>query len=135
MGTQVTVEGGEQLSCSLDPVAKEDSGTYLNVAMNVLQEIAEVGSDDEGTREQLMRKILGNLTATMTDRAASMKKFGQILQEKKREILQTDEELDFLFCNAHCLLGFADICEKKLKHYEAERGWAKRLGQEAGAGS
>ena len=114
MEAQITVEGEGKLSCGYVDVNREDSDTMLSVTLEILQEIAEVGSVDEEGRRTLFGEILQKLTATQTDRAAYMKLYSRKLSDVRRDRLDTDEPIDFLFCNAHCLLAFADIAEKTL---------------------
>ena len=100
----------------------------LSVTLEILQENAEVGSVDEEGRRKLFGEILQKLTATQTDRAAYMKLYSRKLSDVRVNRLETDEPIDFLFCNVHCLLAFTDIAEKILdERLEQEKG----EGQEA----
>ena len=62
----------------------------------------------------------------MRDRAFVMKSFGRSLDWERRRILQTDEELQLLYCNAHFRLGLETACQTVLIKMEKERG--HRLG-------
>ena len=73
-------------------------------------------------RERLLR----GMSAVMRDRASVMKSFGRSLDQERRRILQTDEELQLLYCNAHFRLGLETACQTVLIKMEKERG--HRLG-------
>lgn len=58
----------------------------------------------------------------MTNRASVMKSFAQCLQHECQVLLQTDEGLAFLHCNAHFLLSLSSEVKKVLlKEEEARR--------------
>ena len=60
-------------------------------------------------------EFLQKMGALMSDRAAVMKCFNERFNTMRRDLLQTDEDLDFLYCNAHVLLGFASAVVKTFK--------------------
>jgi hypothetical protein len=107
------------------PVDREDSDTLCDITVNLLNELTELVVSDE-EREEVVR----NLTSLMTDRAITMKAFGQKLQEKKHAILENEDSLEFLFCNAHFLLGMSAACEKSLGEFEKEKNWKGELGRD-----
>ena len=63
-------------------------------------------------REETFHKLMKNLPALMTDRAAVNKSFGHALDAERRQVLQTDDDIKLLYCNAHYLLGLSESCEQ-----------------------
>lgn len=62
------------------------------------------------------------------DDASVMKSFGRSLDEERQRILQTDEDLQLLYCIAHFLLGLGTACHTVLMKMEKEGG--QRLGRD-----
>ena len=67
-------------------------------------------------------QILRNLSGTMTDRAAVMKKFKSDFKGAVQATLGTGESIEFLCCNAHFLLGLSSKTNSACKSIQAERG-------------
>lgn len=68
----------------------------------------------------------------MSDRAANMKLFNEKLAELKKETLREDISTNFLFRNAHFLLGLKSVLEQTLRIVEEDVGklGLSRKGQE-----
>ena len=90
----------------------------METTLNLLQELSEVYSDEE--REQNFLRILGNLSGVMSDRASVMKKYKEELNDAIKTTLGTQENIQFLYCNAHFLLGLSSTSDKTLKGVQAE---------------
>lgn len=65
-------------------------------------------------------EFLQKLSGLMSDRAAVMKCFNERLSTLRKDLLQTDEDLDFLYCNAHVLLGFSSAVVKVLRDMDSD---------------
>lgn len=97
------------------PVCTEDTATLLDTTLDLLRELSDLYSTDEA--EEIFQKLLKNLSALMTDRAAVNKSFGRALAAEKQHILQTEDEIQLLYCNAHYLLGLSAACEKVCTYF------------------
>ena len=117
VGQQVTTSAGS-LACGFTPVAVENAVTLVETTLNLLQELSEVYSDEE--REQNFLRILGNLSGVMSDCASVMKKYKEELNDAIKTTLGTQENIQFLYCNAHFLLGLSSTSDKTLKGVQAE---------------
>ncbi|KAL3859743.1 hypothetical protein ACJMK2_009941 [Sinanodonta woodiana] len=65
---------------------------------------------------KLFKMFFTKLTAAMSDRAAINKAFNKKLNTMRKATIGTEEDLDFLHCNAHVLLGHANSANKTLKN-------------------
>lgn len=61
--------------------------------------------------------MLQNLTGLMSDRASVMKSFDNSFNQQRQQTLRTNENMEFLHCNAHFLLGLSTASEKVLKDW------------------
>ena len=100
-------------------VAKEDSSTLVEVAVNMLEEVAD--HSEPGEEHVNFAAMLNGLTSVMCDRAAPMKSFVHKLDEERRLLLQTDEGINLLHCNAHFLLGLSSSIKKVLLEEDKNR--------------
>ncbi|KAL8599848.1 hypothetical protein ACOMHN_038421 [Nucella lapillus] len=123
---QITTTGGS-LSLGFAPVATEDTTTLVELTIQILEEISDLYPEAEA--QQNFVQMLHGLSGIMTDRASVMKSFGRSLEEERRVLLQTDEGLNFLHCNAHFLLGLGAECKKVLGQEEKDGG--ERLGRDS----
>ena len=74
--------------------------------------------------------LMRNMVGIMTDRAATMKLFQKEVEEKRKEILESEEGINRLYCNAHFLLGLSSAAKKTLVNVEKENKWTKALGRD-----
>ena len=100
-------------------VAKEDSSTLVEVAVNMLEEVAD--HSEPGEEHVNFATMLNGLTSAMCDCAAPMKSFVHKLDEERRLLLQTDEGINLLHCNAHFLLGLSSSIKKVLLEEDKNR--------------
>ena len=63
-----------------------------------------ISPDDQN---EVFHKQLHKITSTMTDRAANMKSFDRKLEKFLELDLGNNIKIQFLHCNAHCLLSFS----------------------------
>ena len=112
VGHQVTLDSGESMSLGFTMVATEDSQTLLAIACNLFQELADIY---ENNAEQHYKTMLANMVGLMSDRASVMKSFDRQFDDHRRQLLNTEESLQFLHCNAHFLLGLSSEAEKIVK--------------------
>ena len=119
VGQQVTTAEGS-LSCGFTTVSSENARTLVDTTLDLLGELADVYSPAE--REHHFRRILQNLAGVMSDRAAVMKKFKVDLQEAIQATLGTQESIEFLYCNAHFLLGLSNNANNTLQSIQQDRG-------------
>ena len=104
IGQQITSSSGS-LCCGFDEVAAEDSKTLVNITIGLLEEVTEVFNEDE--KDQHFRTALQHLSGLMSDRASVNKAMKRDVNDLWKATLGTDEDLEFLFCNAHFLLGLS----------------------------
>ena len=117
VGQQIALDTGRILSAGFSAVAIEDSATLLDNAISMMQELSNVY--DESESQKVYKQMLSKMFATMADRSIVNKLFNQQLSEHKQEVLGSDVDMHFLFCNAHFLLGLSNECEKALKAFES----------------
>ena len=122
VGHQVTTKEQGTLGIGFVGVQTENTDTLLDVAVNLLKELAYVYDEEE--IEKSYKAMLSNMTGVMSDRASVMKSFGRKLNEtRQKELGQTEtDNLEFLHCNAHFLLGLSTASEKTLSSIEKEIG-------------
>ena len=115
IGQQMTTSTGQSVVCGYSLVATEDTGTLLDVTTNLLHELTDVSDQTGSAADDMFKKLLGKLSATMSDRAAVNKSFNNQLNALKKATLGTPENNEFLHCNVHFLLGLARSLEKSMK--------------------
>lgn len=122
VGQQVTLDNGESLACGFSIVSTEDSATLLDITTNLLQELTDLCEDQhEGEADQLFKKLLRKLTATMSDRASVNKTFNQQLNTLRKDALDTDDDrVSSLQCT--CVAGLPDISNKQVERVNAGAG-------------
>lgn len=106
VGQQVTTSQGS-LSCGFTEVATEDAKTLVDVTVSLLQEVAEVYSDTD--TERCFKAALQKCSGLMSDRAAPNKLMKKDFNDLRKATLGTEEDLQFLYCNAHFLLGLGEF--------------------------
>ena len=106
-------------SLGFTSVATEDTTTLVEVTLQMLEELSGLHTEHEA--QQNFLDMLSRLSAVMTDRASVMKSFTQCLQRERQVLLQTEEGLDFLHCNAHFLLGLSSEVRKVLLEEDEAR--------------
>ena len=113
VGQQVTLDSGETLSGGFSNVAVEDSTTLLDNVISMLEELSWLADEDK--IDEIHKEMLGKMFAVMSDRSSVNKSFNIKLNEYRESLLKEDSvDLQFLYCNAHFLLGLSNICEKVL---------------------
>ena len=127
VGHQVTIDSGKSLSCGFIPVCQENTATLVDIAYGLLQELADVY--DAEKVDEVFKGMLKNLSGLMSDRASVMKSFDKAFSEKRKDLLETEEDMEFLHCNAHFLLGLSSEGDKVLKEWE--KAMAEPLGRDA----
>ncbi|XP_070191321.1 uncharacterized protein [Littorina saxatilis] len=126
VGQQLTLPSGVTLSLGFVPVDSETSSNLLDLTLDMLQELSCIycWQHDEEEKEKIFKDMLTRLSSVMSDRAAVMKKFNELLLEYKMNQLGQEhpESLDihFLYCNAHYLLGLSRACETAFKEVERD---------------
>ena len=73
--------------------------------------------EEEEKQQEVFVEFLQKLQGIMSDRAAVMKCFMGRFDDMRKELLQTEEDLQFLHCNAHVLLGFSTSCDAAMKKF------------------
>ena len=102
-------------------VATEDTRTLLDLAVDILQELCAI-FDEDGELQENFRSMLMKLTSVMSDRCSVMKSFKEQLNDYRKSELGMDGDLEYLYCNAHFLLGLCTNSEKVLAELEKEQG-------------
>ena len=128
VGQQVTTDDGTSYACGFSIVSAENTTTLMDVTTNLLQELTETCGEDGDAADRLFKTLLAKLAATMSDRAAVNKSFNAELNAMRKATLGTDEDIEFLHCNAHFLLGLANSSAKTLKmHFATPVGREKAV--------
>lgn len=105
----------------VSPVCREDTKTLVDIAYNLLHELADVHHDDEVG--DVLRSMLKHITRWMSDRASVMRSFNKAFSEQRRDTLAAaDNDMEFVHCNTHFLFGTSAASEKVLKQWEKEHG-------------
>ena len=126
LGTQVTLSDRRVMSLGYTTVQTEDAQTLLDCAVALLQELVAVHDDDDTSMETNFREILTKLNGLMSDRASVNKAFNKAMNEKRSTILNDENlKLEFVYCNAHFLLGLSSEGEKIMKDIEKGIGDGK----------
>ena len=92
----------------------------MDVAINLVKELAYVYDEDE--IEKSFKAMLTNMTGLMSDRTSVMKSFERKFNETRQKELGQTDNLEFLQCNAHFLLGLSTASEKTMSSVEKEIG-------------
>jgi len=116
---QVTVNG-QSLSTRYVPVATEDTTTVVAVSMKLPDELSLLHGEEES--HETFLQMLHHLSGLMSNRCSTMKSFDRALQEERKLMPQTDEDIQFLHCNSRFLLSLSVQCEKILAKREKESG-------------
>ena len=120
VGHQVTTADGQTLSCGYTVVASENADCLVTVATDMLEELAIIYENDDGRKQEKFLEFFEKLSSVMSDRAAVMKCFGSRLDDLRKDLLQTEEDIKFLYCNAHFLLGLVSGVDKAFKDQQQE---------------
>ena len=119
VGMQITTSEGS-LSCGFKTVAAENASGLVETTLNLLQELFEVYSEEE--QQQHFRRMLSNLSGVMTNRVSVMKKYKQDLNDAIQTTPGATESIQFLYCNAHFLLGPSSAASSSLLVIQQELG-------------
>lgn len=78
MDHQVALQDGKQLSLGCSTVDRENADSLINITMimNLLHEIPYLGTTTDDEANEILKDLFKHVVATMTDRAATMKSFG-----------------------------------------------------------
>ena len=115
----MTVDG-QSLFIEYVPVATEDTTTLVDISINLLEELSLLHGEDDS--HETFPQMLHQLSGLMSDRCSTVKSFDRAMQKEKKTLPQTEENIQFLHCNAHFLLGLSAECEKILARREKESG-------------
>lgn len=130
-GYHVRDEEGNYFTLGLRDLTTKSASDTLETLTQILGDIdhaADIGNDAS-------KKILTNISATMSDSASTEIKFNSLLEEYRATILpytienyhELDEEgkqsvskLNNFFCGLHSLVHFAETCSKTLNEFEKQ---------------
>ena len=98
---------GQSVVCGYSLSTTEDTATLLDVTSNLLHELTDVDDQMGFAADNMVKKLLGKLSATISDRTAINKSFNNQLNDLNKATLRTPQNTEFLHCNAHFLLGLA----------------------------
>ena len=135
MGYHVSDEEGQMWLLGLRQMANKKASTTLDTFKEILHDTNRVCQRLESKNETqyVGYKIMKNITATMSDQAATEKSFNALLASFKLEILPevednwdslSDEErencaqISNFFCGLHLLINMAEFANKALKTFE-----------------
>lgn len=119
----------------LREMASKSAKTTLDTFHEILEDINDVCSLREEKNDQNNKgyKILSGIKNTMSDKASTEKKFNELLEEYRLNILpnviegwadMTEDEhrsvsrMNNFFCELHLLVGAADTCAETLRKFE-----------------
>ncbi|GFR82131.1 LOW QUALITY PROTEIN: hypothetical protein ElyMa_002357600 [Elysia marginata] len=118
VGQQITLDSGRNLSLGFVEVATEDAQTLLEVTTNILQELSQLMGEED--QQEVLKTMLKKVCTTMSDRASVMKSFNKKFEDFRKDRLGEEVQTNFLYCNAHYLLGLSGACEDAVKEVEGE---------------
>ena len=110
-----------QLSIGFSEIATDDGKTFLEQTLEMLNELSEIycNGDDSKHREEVFQELISKMRYLMSDRAAVNKLFNKKLSEFREDYLGDETPaMQFLYCNAHFLLGVAQATEECVKMRE-----------------
>jgi aubergine-like protein len=124
VGNQATISTGLVMSFGYSMVVTEDTETLLDLATRLLMELSDVYTADDGDQQLIYKNLLRKMISLMSDRASVMKSFNTAMNRNRNETLGLgdDEQLQYLYCNAHFLLGLSSEAEKALKELQKPLG-------------
>lgn len=93
VGHQISADGGQFLSCCFTPVCCEDTDTLVDIAFNLLQELADTHPEED--IEEVLKTMLKHITGLMSNRASVMKSLHISFSQQRREAL-TGDSLDWV---------------------------------------
>ena len=127
VGQQVTLCDKTTLSLGFILVAREDAKCLMQITLDIFEELDGLDIENRGSQ---LKDILRNLVSMMSDRAAVMKAFHAETEKKIQQVLQSEDTITRLFCNAHFLLGLSSAAILALKSVEKMHNMG-RLGRDA----
>ena len=71
----------------------EDTQTLLSIACNIFQGLADIYENDA---DHHYKTMLANMVGLMSDRASVMKSFDRQFDDQRKQLLNTEESLQFL---------------------------------------
>ena len=129
VGQQVTLDSGQTLSGGFNSVAVEDGVTLLDNVIAMMEELSDLYGGEE--KEAIYKEMMKKMFAVMSYRSSVNKLFNTQLESHRETILGEEAAgLQFVYCNAHFLLGLSNSCEGVLK--EIEKEIVKELGEGLG---
>ena len=130
-GFHVRDKEGNMMVLGLREMATKSGSDTLTTFQNILDDINNVSRCSEN---EVSQKILLNIVSTMSDRAATQKKFNELLEEYRRLVMMEDlgqawiemseaEQLSIskisnFFCGLHALVHIADAAPKSLQEVD-----------------
>ncbi|RUS74049.1 hypothetical protein EGW08_018198 [Elysia chlorotica] len=121
VGQQLTLDDGRVISLGFRVVATEDAETLIDSTVEFLEELTDIYDDiTDAERDRLFLEYLQAINSTMSDRASVMKSFCQKFGDLRSLVLGEDVRTNFLFCNAHFMLGLSSACEQAVKGFEED---------------
>jgi hypothetical protein len=124
VGHQFALDSGETFSLGFTMVSKEDSQTLLDkpeISSKNLQKFMVM------RLQNIIETMLEKLVSLMSDRVSVMKAFNKKFDEHRKELLDTEESLQFIHYNAHFLLGLSSEVDKVVKEIFGK----EKLGRDA----
>ena len=134
----IQLSDGNVMSLGFTEVSSDNAQNLLEKTVELLQELTTIYYEKEeaAERDAIFKEILSKMKCLMSDRAAVMKLFNKKISELKMDTIGEDADTNFLYCNAHFLLGIASIVEPTIKEMEekcTENG--ERLGRDEEQGA
>ena len=120
-GYNATDSDGRTWVLGLRQLPSKSAADTLDAFKDILKDVDEVcgggGKADS---------ILANISSTMSDRAATEKKFNTLLESLREEVLtnmddqkkQAMSRLFYFFCGLHSLVHYAEVANSALKEFE-----------------
>ena len=140
-----TDENQNSYLLGLREMSSKSAETVLDTLKTILQDITDLCQEKENNDKErnVGYRLLSNIRNTMSDRAATEKKFHTLLESFRIDILpdfvknwdelSADErdvwsKMNNFFCSLHLLVNFADVCSVALGKFE--KLFNKSLGAE-----
>lgn len=113
-GQKLTIDDGSTLAFGYKIVASENADTLASVIADLLEEASTIFSDNINEQHKQFLQFTEKTSPLMSDRAAVMKAFDDKFNDMRHDLLLAEEDIQFLFCNAHFFLGLSSAVNKIL---------------------
>ena len=102
IGQQMSTSTGQSVVHGYSPSTTEDTATLLDVTTNLLHELTDANNQMGSAADDMVKKLLGKLSATISDRAAINKSFNNQLYDLNKATLRTPQNSFYIVMHIFC---------------------------------